>query len=97
MEYDFEITGSFFDYGSKINYPNEKLESFRKEFGQIGLFCRAWCYTPKNKRKHYSLELERYQEYYEAIEKSLEENKDYLFDIVKNNEIKIKINDTIWY
>ena len=97
MDNDFEITGSFFDYGSKINFSSDRLESFRKAFGQIGLFCRAWCYSPKNKKKHYFLKMERYQEYYDAIEKSLEEKTDYLFDLVKDDELKTTADNKIWY
>lgn len=98
MDNDFEITGSFFSYGSKINFPHEKLEMFRNDFGQIGLFCRTWCYSPKSKpNKHYSLKIEKYQNYYEAIEKSLNEKKDCLYELVKDNNFEINVNNKVWY
>lgn len=100
----------FFSYVEEMNFldyvwdnigkeGDAILDDFRKKFGSIGILKpSAVAYSPKKKKDYYALDAEsisNYEHYWEAIKRSLKENKDCLFDLIKNR--KIVFNQNVEY
>ena len=78
---------NFFQYLVDKQYPEEEFNKFTKKFGHYGLCFRTDAYSPKKKRgKMYSMDPENYDIYLAAIKESLVQNKDLLFDLVKDKK-----------
>lgn len=80
-------------YNYAWNQPDAKdiLPAFKKRFGLIGKFLHGCCfYKPNKSENEYELEPkdeDDYKHYYEIIKKSVNDNKDYLLDLVKDKKI----------
>ena len=81
----------FFYYAWKQPDAEQGLSSFKKKFGSIGkLIHGCSVYSPNKTDDSYALEPENedvYKQYYEALKKSVNDNKDYLLDLVKDKKI----------
>ena len=79
----------------KKDLSSEKITKFEELFGKIVCFIPStWAYIKKNQKKTFYLEPSHYIDYVNAIKKSLIENEDLLFNLVKQNNFTLDNSKT---
>ena len=92
---DYFIDGDFFTCCLQKDLSSEKITKFEELFGKIVCFIPStWVYIKKNQKKTFYLEPRHYIDYVNAIKKSLIENEDLLFNLVKQNNFTLDNSKT---